>query len=74
MKRSEVLLEISYILDMERDNLSSPDLAKLILNTVEGMGMKPKGYYGIMATGEKYDQEKHQGRDVEYFHYWEREE
>ena len=74
MKRSEILDEITFILDKEVGDLDFPSISEVILKMLEELGMKPKGYYGLMASGKKYNKDTDQGRDVEYFHYWEPED
>ncbi len=41
MKRSEIVEEITYILDREAEDLCYPFLAELILTTLENKGMLP---------------------------------
>lgn len=76
MKRSEM---ITVLLDAINENQYQdyywlPHEAERVLSILEKAGMKPKGYYGLMSTGEPYNKDLHQGREVEYFHNWEPEE
>jgi hypothetical protein len=74
MKRSEIIKVIKEaVYSCNADLLLEDEEANMILTKLEQAGMKPKGYNGIMVTGEKYniDNWEHRGRDVIYFNNWE---
>jgi IMP cyclohydrolase len=63
MKRREVLDEITYIIDVERDELDHPSIAKLILSKLEDMGMfycpaKQFGDIGILRQPIGFEDEE----------------
>jgi len=68
MKRSEV---ISKLINFHEDvfpsvgrGLSQKDYFTELLDMLEGEGMLPPNYEGLMSTGEKFVREKHVGRDT----------
>jgi hypothetical protein len=77
MKRSDAIKLIQNKLskyNSEHYSYDSTSHAKEILAELEKEAMKPIGYYGLIASGKKYNQDTDQGRDVEFFRNWEPED
>lgn len=71
MKRSEMIEKLNEAVDAWIDEASNKNVTEVILAEVERLGMSPPGYEGLMATGEKFDREKHSGRDTTWRRTWE---
>ena len=74
MKRSEMveILRNSFINNMNSEDVDSDEMMySNILQDLEDAGMEPPIYEGVFATGEKYDRNKHHGRDTHRFKTWE---
>lgn len=80
MKRSEMIHIIEDFLWKSNGDYGYKKLAKQdaedLLKRLEQAGMKPKGYYALACTGEKYDENNvgHGYRLIEYYHTWEPED
>ncbi len=80
MKRSEVRNDIQALIeiDLEISGIKpAPDvtrLSALILKHIEGLGMIPTGYKGLVANKKKINPDTDSGRDIQYFRDWEPED
>lgn len=73
MKHSEMVLKLAVVLNKAytKEEHSPTNLAVEVLELLWNEGMRPPQYVGILATGEKFNKDIHQGTDVHIFQCWE---